>query len=187
MCAKTRKCNLWNTNNYWSLFYVTLFYVTDGTNNTGARCDILYYHKTYHHNTSSCLKVGIFVFTDAHQFCKFKRESPGLMSMRLWNHDDVIKWKDFPRYWPFVRGKWPAPENSPHKGQWRRALMFSLISARINRRVNNREAGDLRRNRAHYDVILMMCSTKHQNARLWNVLKRSFILYWNGSLVRITR
>ena len=21
-----------------------------------------------------------------------------------WNHDDVIKWKHFPRYWPFVRG-----------------------------------------------------------------------------------
>ena len=22
---------------------------------------------------------------------------------RLWSHDDVIKWKQFPRYWPFVR------------------------------------------------------------------------------------
>ena len=21
-----------------------------------------------------------------------------------WSHDDVIKWKHFPRYWPFVRG-----------------------------------------------------------------------------------
>ena len=33
----------------------------------------------------------------------------------------------------------------PHKGQWRGALMFSLICARINGWVNNREAGDLRR------------------------------------------
>ena len=33
--------------------------------------------------------------------------------------------------------------------------MFSLICAWINRRVNNREAGDLRRYRAHYDVIVM--------------------------------
>ena len=35
------------------------------------------------------------------------------------------------------------------------ALMFSLICVWINDWVNNREAGDLRRNRAHYDVILM--------------------------------
>ena len=33
--------------------------------------------------------------------------------------------------------------------------MFSLICARINDWVNNREAGDLRRYRGHYDVIVM--------------------------------
>ena len=48
-----------------------------------------------------------------------------------------------------------CPVNSPHKGQWRGALMFTLICARINGRVNNSEAGDLRRYRAHYDVIVM--------------------------------
>ena len=42
-------------------------------------------------------------------------------------HDDVIKWKHFPRYWPFVRGIHRSPGNSSHKGQWRGALMFSLI------------------------------------------------------------
>ena len=41
-------------------------------------------------------------------------------------HDDVIKWKHFPRYWPFV---------------WR---------------IHNGEAGDLRRHRVHYDFIVMM-------------------------------
>ena len=70
-------------------------------------------------------------------------------------HDDVIKWKHFPRYWPFVRGIHRSPVNSPHKGQWLGALMFILICARINGWVNNGEAGDLRRNRAHYDVIVM--------------------------------
>ena len=46
----------------------------------------------------------------------------------MWrHHDDVIKWKHFPRYWPFVRGIHQSPVNSPHKGQWRGALMFSLI------------------------------------------------------------
>ena len=71
------------------------------------------------------------------------------------NHDDVIKWKHFPRYWPFVRGIHRSTVNSPHKGQWRGTLMFSLICARINVWVNNGEAGDLRRNHAHYDVTVM--------------------------------
>ena len=70
-------------------------------------------------------------------------------------HDDVIKWKHFPRYWPFVRGIHRSPVNAPHKGQWRGALIFSLICTWINGWVNSREAGDLRRNHAHYDVIVM--------------------------------
>ena len=41
-----------------------------------------------------------------------------------WLIDDVIKWKQFPRYWPFVRGIHRWSVNSPHKGQWRGALMF---------------------------------------------------------------
>ena len=69
-------------------------------------------------------------------------------------HDDVTKWKHFPRYWPFVRGTHWSSVNSPHKGQWRGALMFSLICAWINGWVNNSEAGDLRRHSAHYDVIV---------------------------------
>ena len=45
---------------------------------------------------------------------------------QIWHsHDDVIKWKHIPRYWPFVRGIHRSPVNSPHKGQWRKALMFS--------------------------------------------------------------
>ena len=69
-------------------------------------------------------------------------------------HDDVIKCKYFLRYWPFVREIHRSPAISPHKGQWRGALMFSLILAGINGRVNNREAGGLRQNRAHYDVTV---------------------------------
>ena len=70
-------------------------------------------------------------------------------------HDDVIKWKHFPRYWPFVWGIHRSPVNSPHKGQWRGALMFSLICAGTNIWANNGDAGDLRRHRAHNDVIVM--------------------------------
>ena len=60
------------------------------------------------------------------------------------------------RYWSFVRGIHRPPVNSPHKGQWRRALMFSLICVWINGWVNNREAGDLGRYHVHYDVIVML-------------------------------
>ena len=72
-----------------------------------------------------------------------------------WEHDDVIKWRHFPRYSPFVRGIHRSPVNSPHKGQWRGSLMFSFICAWIYSWVNSREAGDLRRHRAHHDVIVM--------------------------------
>ena len=60
----------------------------------------------------------------------------------LW-HDDVIKWKILPRCWPFVRGI------------HRYCIMYSLICAWINGWVNNREAGELRRHGAHYDVTVM--------------------------------
>ena len=70
-----------------------------------------------------------------------------------------IFWKKIPRYWPFVRGIHRSPVNSPHKGQWRGALMFSLICAWINSWVNNREAGDLRHHLAHYDVSVIIGSS----------------------------
>ena len=59
-----------------------------------------------------------------------------------------------------------SPVNSPHKGQWRGALMFSLICAWINDWVNNREAGDLRRHRVHYDGIVMKVPTFHSQGLL---------------------
>ena len=61
----------------------------------------------------------------------------------------------FPRYWPFMQGIHRSLVNSPHKGQWRGALMFSLTCTWISSWVNDREAGDLRCHCAHYDVIVM--------------------------------
>ena len=98
-------------------------------------------------------------------------------------HDDVIKWKHFPRYWPFVREIHRSPVNFPHKGQWRGALIFALICVWINGWVNNREAGDLRRYRAHYDVIVMRkfnpwCQTSQEknSRKVWtlqSIIKKS--------------
>ena len=91
----------------------------------------------------------------------------GLASADMTDHDDFIKWKHFPRHWPFVRGiHWPSV-NSPHKGQWRGALMFSLIWPWKNGWVNNREAYDLRRHRAHYDSIVMEEGIIHWWQLLW--------------------
>ena len=81
------------------------------------------------------------------------------------DHDDVIKWKHFPRNWPFERGIHRSPVNSPHKGQWRGALMFTLICVWINDWVNNREAGDLRCYRAHYDVIVIIRKDVFERAK----------------------
>ena len=85
---------------------------------------------------------------------------PPLIEGQWWGaliHIDVMTWKHFPRYSAFVRGIHRSPVNSPHKGQWRGALMFCLICVWINDWVHNHEAGDLRRHRAHHDVIVMQC------------------------------
>ena len=78
---------------------------------------------------------------------------------RHWWQNVFIWWRHqmepFSALLALCAGNSPVPGNSPHKGQWHRALMFSLICAWINDWVNNREAGDLRRHRGHYDVIVM--------------------------------
>ena len=83
------------------------------------------------------------------------------------NHD-VIKWKHFQCYWPFVWGIHQLPVNSPQKGQWRGASVFSLTWVWINGWVNNHEYGDLRRHHGHYDVTVMfLCKMLHYWS--WNL------------------
>ena len=60
---------------------------------------------------------------------------------------------------------------SPHKGQWREALMLSLTYAWTNGWVNNRDASDLRRHRAHYDVTVMNAQKKCVHiSKWWDIL-----------------
>ena len=59
-----------------------------------------------------------------------------------------------------VRGIHRSPVNSAHKSQRCGALVLSLICAWTNSCVNNRDAGDLRRHSAHYDVIVMTTLTR---------------------------
>ena len=72
-------------------------------------------------------------------------------------HNDVIKWRHFPRHWPFVKGIHQSPVNFPHKDHsvTRRFDIF------FDRRLNKRLSKQSRRHRAHYDVIVMECCTGH--------------------------
>ena len=90
-------------------------------------------------------------------------------------------------------GNSPVQVNSPHKRQWRGALMFSLIYAWINDWVNNREAGDLRRYRGHYDVNVMeipicgRCESRAINTPILTDTRTHmvFFQFWNISIFNL--
>ena len=77
-----------------------------------------------------------------------------------WRH----QMETFSALMAFVRRIHRSPVNFLHKGQWCGALMFSLICAWIHGWVNNREAGDLRHHRAHYDVTVMI---QYAHSHVW--------------------
>ena len=92
---------------------------------------------------------------------------PSVLQSIALTHDDVMKGKHFSHYCPFVRGIRLSLVNSPHKGQWRGALIFSLICTWTNFWINDHDTGDLRRHCAHYDVTLM----DHNPEVLWIAAK----------------
>ena len=105
----------------------------------------------------------------ARLWCEPRQPEPRMLNRIMLQqkfYHDVIKWKHFPRYWPFVRGIHRWPVNSPHKGQWRGALVYSLIYAWPTGWVNNRDASDLRRHRAHYDISVMSNMFKFFNSSI---------------------
>ena len=81
---------------------------------------------------------------------------------------------NFPRYWTFAWGIHRSPVNSPHKGQWRRALMLSLICACANRWVNHRDPSDLRRHQAHFDVTVSLTNMLIFMQHAWLVVIYSY-------------
>ena len=85
-----------------------------------------------------------------------QHDSPRFQNISSWRHH----MEHFPRYWPFVRGIHRSPVVSPHKGQWRDPLMFSLICAWTNAWANKRDAGHLRRHRTHLILTSLWCWPK---------------------------
>ena len=76
---------------------------------------------------------------------------PNIVCLTWWRH----QMETFSALLALCAGNSPDTGEFPHKGQWRGALMFSLIRAWTNSWENNGDVGDLRRHRAHYDVSVM--------------------------------
>ena len=100
--------------------------------------------------------------TSYFSFITLTRWKMGFFSLAIISHRiyELITWwrhqmEPFSALLAICAWNSPVPVNSPHKGQWRGALMLSLICVWINGWVNNGEAGDLRRHRAHYDVTVV--------------------------------
>ena len=127
------------------------------------------------------------IITHEAEICSTNSLRPGdpYASVNWVVYDSGIAWwrhrmETFSALLALCAGNSPVPVNSPHKGQWRRALMFSLICARINYWVINREAGDLRRHRGHYDANVMCCSvSSYYLNQCWLVIKgfKGFYFY----------
>ena len=92
-----------------------------------------------------------FIHWDQYDKIENEHRSSTDMLLAWWRH----QMETFSRYWPSVLVIHRSPVNSPHKGQWRGALVFSSICAWTNGWVNNQDAGDLRRHRVHYDLSVM--------------------------------
>ena len=76
-------------------------------------------------------------------------------------------------WWPFMMTS--ANGNilrviDPLCGQWREALMFSLICAWINDGINSRETSNLRHHRAHYDVIVIILGSFYSYSMFYRTM-----------------
>ena len=76
--------------------------------------------------------------------------------------------------------------DSPHKGQWRGALMFSLTYDWTNNWANNQDAGDLRRHRTHYYVTVMWFTSVSSMVATVSIVELRdsiwFLTWWNKSM-----
>ena len=157
-CSRWHTKSHWNKSQIWSSGHHRLGYlyieclVQDCSKSSATALEIL----------QSCIKSIEMIchMNSTHGFVTYCRVVVelfiNLLLHGIYFHDDVIKWKHFSRYWPFVRGIHRSPVNSHHKRLWRGAFMFSLICAWTNVWVNNRNAGDLMTSPRYSDVTLMV-------------------------------
>ena len=94
-------------------------------------------------------------------------------------HDDVIKWKHFPSYWPFVRGIHWSLTNSLHRGQWCGALMFSLICSWTKSSANHQDGSDLILHCTHYDVTVKWCTVPKHQQQQYRPTSPRILWFWH--------
>ena len=114
---------------------MTMYHHTTGEQRPHTRTWLL--HRTWQGDMRSIKWFIIHVMCVLH--CNVNTGISGRRTESL-IHDDVIKWKHFPRYWPFVRGIHRTPVNSPHKGPVTRSLdvFFDLL---LNKRLSKQSWG----------------------------------------------
>ena len=96
------------------------------------------------------------------------------------DHDDVIKWEHL-RVTGHLCGEFTGPRWNPRtKASDVELWYFSLICVWINGWVNTREAGDWRRYRAHYDVIVMLWIRQNSTNKFEKNIDCSPARYRNG-------
>ena len=125
--------------------------------------------------------MGLYTSQTSHVIIKVNK-TKSKNKEAMWAGKGVLAWwrhqmKTFSALLAVCAGISPVPGEFPAQGQWRGALMFSLICVWINDWVNNREAGDLRRYRAHCDVIVM-------GTAFCSVIDLTMLLYLRYSYVK---
>ena len=106
-----------------------------------------------------------------------------LMMVSMRYADVIIKWKHYPRNWPFVRGIHRWQVDSSYKGQWRGALMSSVICVLTNVWANNVDAGNMRHYRAQYHVTIMLFTLHDGYPILWLLLAKALLSFLGSNAV----
>ena len=114
---------------------------------------------------SSVVPPCVLCFWELISFCGKSRGSltcPRIIARKIliFNLGNVIKWKYFPCYRPFVRGIHRSPVDSPHRG----------CDAELRCWANARDAGDLRRHGAHCDVTVMNMNLSWTFRPIWKIV-----------------
>ena len=158
-------CSLYDMMSPWRMCKLTYIKIVSHS---------LYLHCAYDIRLDICsVLFNSFILSDAYVHHQTRPPLVLIMPCHLfstwWHH----QMETFSTLLALGAGNLPVPVNSSHKGQWCRALMFSLICTRVN----NLEAGDLRRNPAHYDVTVMTKPLTEPLLVHWDLWKHISIKY----------
>ena len=118
----------------------------------------LFYYIYFHYNASS-YNLGVKYYPKILHMLRIQQKR-NLFPHPWWRH----QMETFSALLALCERNLPVTGGFPSQGQWRGALMFSLICPWTNAWANNRDAGDVKRYRVNYDVTVMFTSNLALNA-----------------------